>query len=234
MSSDRVRVLHLGVDTEVFRPAPEARLRVRRELGVPASSPIVTLMARFQTVKGQDVFLRAGRLIAGRVPEVRLVIAGANIFGRSGDETYRRQVLAQAAGDPVLRDHVVFSGWVDRTDRLLAASDVVVCSSRFESFGMAVVEAMSCAVPVVSTNVGGPAETVIDGETGFLVPPERPDLIAERTLQLLDDPDLRTRMGTVARAVAVERFGLRRYADGFGAALENAVGQTPPNRRQVG
>jgi glycosyltransferase involved in cell wall biosynthesis len=86
---------------------------------------------------------------------------------------------------------------------------------------MAVVEAMASGVPVVSTNVGGPAETVVDEETGYLVPPNRPDLIAARVLALLEDAQLRHRMGLAGRTRVVERFGLRRYAKGFSAILES-------------
>jgi glycosyltransferase involved in cell wall biosynthesis len=111
-------------------------------------------------------------------------------------------------------------------ERLLAASDVVVCASRFESFGMVLVEAMASGVPVVSTNVGGPAETIADGETGYLVPPGRPDLIAARVLDLLADADLRQRMGTAGRARAKERFELRRYVEGFSEVIETLAGKS--------
>lgn len=221
MPSDRIQVLHLGVDTDVFRPQPEVREPVRRELGFEPDAPLITLLARFQSVKGHDVFLRACRLLAQQAPGARMVIAGGNVFGRHSDESFHRSVRAQAEMDPLLRDRVRFTGWLERADRVLAASDVVVCSSRFESFGMAVVEAMASGVPVVSTNVGGPAETVAEGETGYLVPPNRPDRIAARTLALLEDPPLRQRMGQAGRIRAVERFGLRRYADRFSAVMES-------------
>ncbi len=221
MSPDRIRVLHLGVDTDIFRPQPELREPVRRELGLAPDAPLVAMVARFQAVKGHDVFLRAGKLLAHQAPGARMVIAGGNVFGRRSDESFQRGVMAQAEADPILRDRVRFTGWLARSDRILAASDVVVCSSRFESFGMAAVEAMASGVPVVSTNVGGPAETVVDGETGYLVPPDRPDLIAARTLALLEDAPLRDRMGQAGRTRVVARFGLSRYAHGFSAILES-------------
>jgi glycosyltransferase involved in cell wall biosynthesis len=131
-------------------------------------------------------------------------------------------VLAIAAADAGLRDRVAFLGWVERPERLLAASDVVVCPSRFESFGLVPVEAMACEVPVVSTNVGGPAETIVDGETGFLVPPRQPSQLADRVASLLGDEGLRTRMGRAGRARVEARFSLRAYADGFARELDRA------------
>lgn len=223
MPPDRIQVLHLGVDTDVFRPQPEVREPVRRELGFEPDAPLITLLARFQSVKGHDVFLRACRLLVQQAPYARMVIAGGNIFGRHSDESFRRSVMAQAEADPILRARVRFTGWLERADRVLAASDVVVCSSRFESFGMAVVEAMASGVPVVSTNIGGPAETVVDGETGYLVPPNRPDMIAARTLALLGDAPLRQRMGQAGRSRVVERFGLRQYAETFSGLMESVA-----------
>jgi glycosyltransferase involved in cell wall biosynthesis len=224
MSPDRVQVLHLGVDTTRFRPRPEERAHVRKDLQAPTDVPLVTLLGRFQHAKGQDVFLEACRLIATRAPKARFVLAGENVFGGSTEEAFKRRMISQALGDPLLRETVHFSGWVDRPERLLAASDVVVCSSRFESFGMALIEAMASEVPVVSTNIGGPAEIVAEGETGYLVPPGRPDLIAERVLALLEDGGLRRRMGTAGRARAKDRFELSRYAAGFAAVMESLVG----------
>ena len=224
MPPDRIRVLHPGVDISRFRPRPRARIEVRRELGLVADVRLVTLLARFQTVKGHEVFLAAARRMAGRSPGVRFVIAGESIFGHAADEALKRRVISRVQKDPLLRERVKLLGWVAGPEELLAASDVLVCSSRFESFGMVLVEAMASGVAVVSTWVGGPAEIVIDGETGYLVPPGRPDLIADRVLNLLEDEDLRTRMGAAGRIRARDRFSLRRYADSFSSLLESIAG----------
>lgn len=219
----RVQVLHLGVDTTRFRPQARAREAIRTELGLPADRPVVTLLARFQRVKGHDMFLQAARRIADRCPATCFVLAGENVFGGRADERFKREIHAAVAADRTLRSRIRFLGWVPAPEGLLAASDVVVCPSRFESFGLAAVEAMACGVPVVSTDVGGPSETVADGETGYLVSPGRPDLFAERVLRLLLDPDLRTRLGEAGRARVCARFSLEQYVGGFSRVLE-AVG----------
>jgi len=223
MAPERVRVLHLGVDTSHFRPRPEARGEFRRRLGMATDAPLVTLLARFQSVKGHEIFLDAARRISRRVPEIRFAIAGENVFGLTADEALKRKVVSQVQADAHLRERVEFLGWVDRPEELLAASDVLVCSSRFESFGMVLVEAMASGVPVVSTQAGGPAEIVVDGETGYLVPPDHPDLIADRVMTLLEDGNLRSRMGEAGRIRARDRFDLRRYADAFSAVLVSAA-----------
>jgi glycosyltransferase involved in cell wall biosynthesis len=215
MPPERVRTVPLGVDTSVYRPRPSEREAVRRALGLPGRGPLITLVGRFQTVKGHDVFLAAARVIAAARPDACFAIVGENAFGVAADESFKRQVMALVESDPVLQSHVHLLGWIDRPEHVIAASDVVVCSSHFESFGMALVEAMSCGVPVVSTDVGGPSETVADGVTGFLVPPRRPDAIAERTLELLGDEGRRCAMGQAGRARVEARFSVARYAESF-------------------
>lgn len=226
---DKVRVLHLGVDTTRFRPCPEEKDRLRRALDLPEEAPLVTMMARFQDVKGHEVFLQACRRIALRHSGARFAVAGENVFGAAGDEAHKRRILSLAESDAALRERATFTGWVSQPEKLLAASDVVVSPSRFESFGMVLVEAMACGVPVVSTNVGGPSETVVEGETGFLVPPERPDLIAERVSTLLCDEGLRRRMGAAGRARVEEKFELSRYAAGFSQVVESLVDESNVN-----
>jgi glycosyltransferase involved in cell wall biosynthesis len=195
--------------------------------GFAVHAPLVTLAGRFQDVKGHHVFLDMARRILDTRSDVQFAVAGDNAFGVAADAAYQQRVLSIAASDPALAKSVRFLGFVSRCDELLAASDVVVCSSRFESFGMVHIEAMASGVPVVSTNVGGPAETIVDGTTGWLVPPDRPDLLADRVRGLLDDPDERRRMGAAGRARVLAHFTLDRYAasmaDLFASARRPAI-----------
>ena len=104
---------------------------------------------------------------------------------------------------------------------MIAACDVIVCPSRFESLGMVHLESMAMARPVVSMDNGGPAETVVDGETGFLVPPEDPDALAQRVIALLRDAALRARMGEAGRARVLAHFTAAGYARAFAQLLED-------------
>jgi len=229
MPAGRFIVLNPGVDTSTFRPRPTERLAIRREMGLPPDSPVVTLLARFQAVKGHEVFLDMVRFLAARFPLAQFIVAGENAFGVPSDGAYKERVTLRARSDAILRDRVRFIGWTESPERLLAASDVLVCSSRFESYGMALLEAMACGLPVVSTNVGGPAEIVSEGHTGFLVPPDRPDLIAQQVSRLLDDPGLRAHMGDAGRRRAEERFDLRTYAAQVAGVIEGlAAGKGAP------
>jgi glycosyltransferase involved in cell wall biosynthesis len=227
MPADRVSRIYPGVDTNRFRPRPEDIALFRRAFDLPVDRPLVTLVARFQNVKGHDDFLEAAAAVARARPDALFAVAGENVFGGAADESFARRVRTAADASALLRSRVRFLGWVDRPEALLAASDVLVCSSRFETFGMAVIEAMSCSTPVVSTNVGGPAETILDSETGFLVPPGQPQLIAERVLMLLGDETLRRRLGAEARQRVERHFSLSRYGATFSAAIAGVTAAHP-------
>ena len=106
---------------------------------------------------------------------------------------------------------------------MIAAADVVVCSSSFESYGMVNVEAMASGKAVVSTRKGGPSETVADGETGFLVDPGDADGLAKRVILLLHDADLRQRMGEAGRARVEQHFSAQTMAQTFDTTLKKLV-----------
>ena len=222
LEPDRIRVLLPGVDTTYFRPGVDGS-PIRKQLGIGPDIPLVALLARFQRVKGHDIFLDMARLVTAQIPDARFVVAGDNIFDVSKDERYKRAILDRWQSDPVLHERVTFLGHMDDPRPVMAAADVVVCPSRFESLGMVLIEAMAMARPVVSTNRGGPMETIVDGETGYLVPPEDPAALAERVLSLLRDPVLRTQMGQAGRTHAVAHLSAERYAAQMADLLDAAL-----------
>lgn len=214
-------VIPSGVDTARFAPAARDP-RVRGELGIPADAPVIILLARYQSVKGHEFLLRAAPAVLARCPETRFLFVGDNTFATQEGESYRRAVLARIANDPQLAAHVVVAGFRRDIPALLNASDLLVCPSLFESYGMANLEAMACGLPVVSTNDGGPAETVVDGETGLLVPPRDPAALAAGILALLGDAARRRELGANARRRVLAHYTL---ADNV-AALEQVYRET--------
>ena len=221
MPPQNVEILNPGVDCERFRPRADVA-QLRAGLEIAPETPLVVLLARFQNVKGHDIFQAMARRVAQALPEARFLVAGDNPHTRA-DVRYRERILSSAEDDPLLRERLRYLGFRADTERILAAGDVVVCSSHFESFGMVNLEAMASARPVVSTNRGGPSETVLDGETGFLVPPGDPAALAERVLQLLRDPALRQRMGTAGREHVLRNFTAAASARSFERTLEQVL-----------
>ncbi len=222
MPPDRVQVLPPGVDTERFRPGLDGSV-VRADAGIAPDAPLVALIARFQDVKGHDTFQAMARLVAQAIPAARFVVAGENVHGKSADDAYKARILAAHQADPLLRERLIYLGFRADAERVMSAADLVVCSSDFESYGMVNVEAMASGKPVVSTRRGGPAETVADGETGYLVDPRDADGLADRVITLLRDPALRQRMGEAGRARVQRLFSAATMAATFDAALKNLL-----------
>jgi glycosyltransferase involved in cell wall biosynthesis len=222
MPPERVQVLPPGVDTERFRPGLDGA-NVRADAGVAQDAPLVALIARFQDVKGHNVFQAMARRVAAEMPDARFIVAGENVHGKSADDTYKARILGAHANDPLLRERLIYLGFRDDAERVMAAADVVVCSSQFESYGMVNVEAMASGKPLVSTRRGGPSETVADGETGFLVDAGDDAALAARVIDLLRDADLRRRMGEAGRARVERLFSAQAMAETFSAALKRLI-----------
>ncbi|MCK6577479.1 MAG: glycosyltransferase family 4 protein [Anaerolineae bacterium] len=218
MPPERVRVLPPGVDTARFQPGIDGS-SVRSDAGVALDAPLTALIARFQDVKGHDVFQAMARRVIEVIPEARFIVAGENVHGQSADDAYKARILAEHRANPALRDRLVYLGFRADAERVIAAADVVVCSSHFESYGMVNIEAMACGVPVVSTRRGGPSETVVDGETGYLVDSGDDAALADRVIRLLRDPALRRRLGAGGRARVEAEFSASVMATRFAEAL---------------
>jgi len=211
-----------GVDTAIHTPGVDGS-PVRTKIGIGREVPLVAMVARFQNVKGHEYFLEAARRILDEVPDARFAVAGENVFAVSKDETYKHMILKMVADDPRLRKRVTYLGFWPDSREVIAAADVMVCSSWFESLSMVALESMAMARPIVSTSVGGPAETIRDGVTGYLVPPRDSAAIAARAVELLRDPAQREAMGAAGRTHVIEHFSAQRYAQAIAALVEKVV-----------
>jgi glycosyltransferase involved in cell wall biosynthesis len=119
-----------------------------------------------------------------------------------------RDAVAQAIHDRGLADRVELTGTREDVAQILARADVFVLSSRSEGMPMSALEAMAAGLPVVATAVGGVPELVVDGETGFLVPPGDAPALSRALDRILGDPDLRRRLGEAGRQRAGGMFAL--------------------------
>lgn len=217
-----------GIELDRFHPAlPGAARPVRDALGVTADETLVGIVCRLDAWKGVDVFLEAAARIAVTRPHVRFVVVGGAIIGQ---ETYARDLEAQAR-TLGLTGRVHFTGWTygpAAMPEVHRALDVLVlASSEPEPFGLVVVEAMATGLPVVATAHGGPAEIVVDGVTGRLVPPRDPGALAEAVCALVDDPAAASRMGTAGRARARALYSAEQYLAGVQAVYADVLGAPP-------
>ena len=224
MPPDDLPVIYSGVDTERFHPDVDG-IRVRFETRIPQDAPVVAMIARFQAVKGHHTFQRMAQQIALQIPQAHFVVAGEDVFGVAADADYKREILAAAEQDPILRKRLHYIGFRDDVERVYGTADVVVCASDFESYGKANIEAMACATPVVSTNRGGPTETIIDGTTGYLVPPGDAGALATHVIKLLQEPEARIQMGQAGRQRVLQHFSARTAADQYCFQFERVLAQ---------
>jgi glycosyltransferase involved in cell wall biosynthesis len=206
----RWEILPNGFDIEHFRPDAERRAKVRSNLRIDPATPVVGLFARFDPMKDHATFLAAAAEIVQSRPEARFLLVGRGTDGPDFD-----RLIADREG---LRHSLIRLG--ERTDvpELMAAVDVAVCSSLTEGFPNAIGEAMSCAIPCVTTDVGDAAQIV--GDTGRVVPKGDWRALALQLRDMLDlTPNARGALGAAARRRVEERFSLAavaaRYAELF-------------------
>lgn len=219
MPPEKLPVIYSGIDTERFHPDVDG-IRVRFETNIPQDAPVVAMIARFQRVKGHHIFQQMALQVALQVPGVHFIVAGDEVFGVGGDQAYKREIIQQAQQEPLLRNRLHYIGFRNDAERVMGAADVIVTPSLFESYGKVNVEAMACATPVVSTNRGGPSETVLDGETGYLVPPEDPEALALRVIQLLRNDAEREALGRAARERVLSHFANDVTSDQYIAQID--------------
>lgn len=187
-------VIPLGIDLQ--------RFEVDRRPG-----RIVGTVARLVEQKGIDTLIAAAPAVLESHPDVRFVVVG--------DGPLRPELERLAQGMPV-----EFVGARDDVPEQLARFDVFALPTRFEGLCLAVIEAQAAGVPVVATPVGGIVETVVDGETGLLVPVDDPDALAAAVRRLLDEPALAARLADEARRRARSRFSV----EGMVAATRRLYG----------
>jgi glycosyltransferase involved in cell wall biosynthesis len=188
--AERSVVIRTGIDAASF---PVAR---------PADAPpAIVAVGRLRAPKDTVSFIRALALLRG---PFQATLVGGGPDARAVEEELRRTGLTSC---------VLLAGERDDVPEVLASSAIFVLSSRSEALPVSVLEAMAAGLPVVATRVGGVPELVVDGETGLLVPPADPPALAAALQRLLDEPELRARLGAAGRARVEEHFALEAFLE---------------------
>lgn len=183
---------------------PIARSDVRISLGLSDQDLVVMTVANIRQIKGIDLLVKAAARLKDRFPNMRFLVVG------SVNEPEHMYELQKLVAQNQLDQQFRFIGPREDVPALLDASDMFVLPSRSEGFSNALVEAMLCRLPCVATDVGGNAEALRDGVNGYLVPNESVERIAEAIALLLEDSELRNRMGDASRRIALEVFTVER------------------------
>ena len=177
-------------------------------LAAQSAEPRLLFIGRFDRIKGADVLLDAFARIAAVHPEVRLTFVGPDSGVVQPDRPRLHLAEALARLPTTIRDRIDVLGHRTRDEisELRRNHPITLLASRYETFGVALIEAMAAGSAVVATRAGGCAEILRDGETGLLVPSEDAPAMAEACLRLLADPALALRLGHAARAEVEIRF----------------------------
>lgn len=209
----KIHTIPSGTDIERFKNAASDP-QFRRGLSGDPAWPVVSTAASLAERKGIRFLLEAAHLLKKSGKPVRVVIAG------DGEQ---RGELQQNADR--LSVECSFLGRYSDMPALLASSDIFVMPSLSEGLGVAVLEAMAAGKPVVASAVGGLKESVIDGKTGYLIPPANPQALADALMKLLSNPSLVDQLGSAGQARAAEKYSLENMAKGNESLYHTLVHQ---------
>ncbi|NQU44440.1 glycosyltransferase [bacterium] len=214
--ADRMLVIPNGFDLAAFRPDPDARQELRRELGLETDAPLVGMAARFHPQKDHRNFVRAAGILGEKMPRAHYVLWGDGLDSSNS-------TLCDWIREAGVMDRIHLLGRRDDVSRILAAQDVATLSSSYgEAFPLVIGEAMACGVPCAVTRVGDAAEIV--GDTGRIVCPRDPAALAEAWGDLLamSGPE-REALGSVARRRIEENYALGKVAGLYGNLYEEVL-----------
>jgi glycosyltransferase involved in cell wall biosynthesis len=199
--------VHGGIDPGPFDAAPKGT--IRREYGIDDDTFLVALVGRVHFWKGQDYLIDAAhRMKEAGFSDFRALIVG-DVF--EGYESLR-QTLRDRASSLGVAEQIVFCGFRSDVPAIVRDVDVLVVPSLLpEPFGLVSLEGMACGKPVIATAHGGAVEIVVDGATGYLVPPDEPQAMADRLMELAGDKALCEQMGERGRRRLEELFTLEHF-----------------------
>jgi glycosyltransferase involved in cell wall biosynthesis len=213
-----------GVDTRVFTTQRERQGPLRRSLGISPDATLVAQVGRLSPEKGPDVFLRAALAIKQAAPQAQ--------FALIGDGPLRAEMQALIERFE-LQGTVHMPGLLADMSAVYAELDMVVSASRSEAMPLAMMEAMSCGLPVIATRVGGVPDLIQHGKTGWLVGDGDFDAIARHVIDLADKPVERAAMGERARSRMVANFSLDESVKAT-VQLLSRLAHKPVEQRRVG
>lgn len=207
--ADKVHTIYNGVDTDRFRPGNKQA--VRAELQLPVESKVVAILAALRPEKNHELFLAGAAEILQAHPEARFLVIGDGPL---------RAELEQLAVKLNVASVTQFLGSRPDVEHVLQAVDVLALTSHNEASPVSILEAMSCAVPVVSADVGSVSETVIDGVTGKLFPAGDKTAYVQAVNKLLSDDSLRARLGSNGREEVIAARSLDVMVGGYETLLQ--------------
>jgi len=214
----KLNVVYDGVDLTEFENIDSDGIRAEFSLD---GAPVVGIVGRIVRGKGYLEFVKAAELVVQRISDVRFVIVGA--AKSEEDEQYLKEVKDYVE-EKDLGNKVIFTGWRTDVKQIMAALDVLVLATTTFPEGLpnTIIEAMALKKPTVVTNVPGPAEIVVNGKTGYIVPPGDVKQMAEKITDLLNERVLSDEFGKNGRRRVEELFDVRKVVAQFDQLYKGA------------
>lgn len=219
IQGNRVSVIYNGIKVE-DHPAPIVVTDCRRELELGQNEQVVGMVGSLYPVKGHEYLLESIPHVVRQCPRTTFLIIGRGELEVSLKEKVKRLGLER---------HVRFLGLRRDVAKLLALMDIFVLPSLSEGLSIALLEAMAAGLPVVATNVGGNPELVVDGTTGYLVPPQKPEELAARLISLLSNKAHAQQLGQNGRKRVYEYFSLQHMITQYQELYTQRLGAAPRN-----
>ena len=198
-----IEVIEPGIEIPGDLPGTPVREAARARLGFSNEHFVIGHLAAFTREKGQDVALKAALQLAKILPRARMVLAGD---GPERSQTEMAELARQASGIAQL------PGFIENLDDFYAALDVYIMPSRSEAWGLTALRAMAFGLPVIASNVGGLPEAVEHAKSGWLIPPESPEALADAIADAASDPGRLREFGRNARERAAH-FSIQRTVE---------------------
>jgi glycosyltransferase involved in cell wall biosynthesis len=214
---DRIHLVYNAVVFEDWKPV-EDKAQLRRELGLPESSPVVVNVSRLYPEKGTALLLQAIAIVRRSLPDVRLLVVGRDVTGGE----FQAQLDAIVAEED-LHDIVSFVGQRADVVRYMGAADVFAMPSFEEPFGIVYAEAMAMELPVIGLDNGGTREVVENGTSGLLSEPADVEALAQNLVEVLSNTALRQRLGAAGRERVEQRFTVDHLTDEMEAIYEKVA-----------
>jgi glycosyltransferase involved in cell wall biosynthesis len=219
--AERVCVIPNGVDTNRFRPHRPDNV-LRRQIGLTATGPVAGIVAALRPEKNHELFLQVAAGVRRQIPTAQFLMIG---------DGPRRAELEQLSAKLGVADCVHFLGIRADVPKLLGLVDVLLLTSHIEANPVSILEALACGKPVVATRVGSVAESVLDGENGYLVEPGSEDAMVRRVVELFRNPARAAALGAAGREHVVNRWSLDQMVRGYEILLEGLFEIKRPHAR---
>jgi len=220
----RMHVVYNGVDADQFRRQPSS-VQLKAELRLAPDAFLVANIGQICLRKGQDVFAKAAALAAPRMPRAHFLLLGERYSEKTETALYD-EAISFEFGMAGLKDRFHRLGYRSDIERLLGEIDLVVHCARQEPFGRVLLEAAASQRSIIATSVGGTGEMLVDSKSAILVPPDKPEILADAMVRLYANRELSSSLAAAARDRVTDRFSIEQSARGLAEVWQKASGRT--------